>query len=131
RRRGHDAVAREGESGKGRRRRAGRDDRVLEADFLRLLALHAQLARALEDGAAADDLDAPGLGDRGEPAREPTHDALVFPLAQGIERDARLAEVDAEIAGALGVLDERGDVQQRLRRDAAFPEARAAEPLAG
>src|SRR6185436_9668286 len=64
-------------------------------------------------------------------ARPPAHDPLGLPLAQGIERDPRLAEVDAEIAGAPGVLDEGGDVQERLRRNAAFPEARAAEALGG
>jgi hypothetical protein len=57
---------------------------VLEAHLLRLVALDVELARALERRAAADHLDALGLGDRGEPAREPAHDALALPLPQWI-----------------------------------------------
>src|SRR5882672_7845750 len=130
RRRVDDAIADERQSGQPRRRRARRDDRVLEAHLLRLVALHAQLARALEDGAAADDVDALGLRDRREPPREPADDALALPLAQRVERDARLAEIDAELAGALGVLDQRGDVEQGFRRDAALEETGPPEPLA-
>ena len=127
----HDAIGLEREAGHARRERAGRHDRVLEADLLGLVALDAQLARALEHGAAADHLDALGLRDRREAARQPAHDSLGLPLAQRVERDVRLAELDADLAGARGVLDQRGDVQQRLGRDAALPEAGAAEPLAG
>src|SRR5437867_4203699 len=125
-----DAIARDGEAGQAGRRRARGDDGMLETHFLRLVALDAQLARALEDRAAADHLDTFRLRDRREPAREPADDPLGFPLAQGIERHPRLPEVDAELARALGVLDERGDVEQRLRRDAALPETVAAEALA-
>src|SRR6266849_9749580 len=125
-----DAIARECEAGQAGWRRARGDDGVLEAHFLRLVAFDTQLARALEDRAAADHLDAFRLRDRREPAREAADDPLGFPLAQGVERHPRFSEVDAELAGALGVLDERGDVEQRLRRDAALPEAGAAEALA-
>src|SRR5207244_2488253 len=83
----------EGEAGQAGRRRARRDDRALEAHLLGLVALHVELARALEDRAPADHVDAPGLGDRGEPAREPADDALALPLSQRIQRHARLAEI--------------------------------------
>src|SRR5206468_12038837 len=130
RRRVDDAIADERQSGQPRRRRACRDDRVLEAHLRRLVALHAQRARALEGGAAADDVDALGLRDRREPPREPADDALALPLAQRVERDARLTELDAELAGLLGVLDQRGDVEQGFRRDAALEEAGPAQTLA-
>jgi len=125
-----DAIAGCGEAGQAHRRRARRDDRVLEAHLLRLVTLHVELARGLEHGPAADDVDALGLRDGREPAREPADHALALPLAQGIERHARLAEIDAELAGPLGVLDQRRDVEQRLRRNAALEEAGAAEALA-
>jgi len=104
---------------------------VLEAHLLRLVAFDAQLARALENRAAPDYLDAPGLRDGREPPREPADDPFGFPLAEGVERHARLAEVDPDLAGALGVLDQRGDVEQRLGRDAALPQTGAAQALGG
>ena len=62
-------------------------DRVLEADLLRLVALDAQRPRVLEDGAAADDLDACASRHAREPARELADHALGLPLAERIERD--------------------------------------------
>src|SRR5262249_56690929 len=125
-----EAISWEREVGKTGRRRARRDDRVLEAHLLRLVALDVEHARALERPPAADDVDALGLRHRRQAAREPADDALALPLAQRVERDARLAEIDAELAGALRILDERRDLEQRLGRDAALEEAGAAEALA-
>ena len=85
RRRVHDTLAGEGEAGQSGRRRAGRDDRVLEAHLLRLVALDVELARALEHGAAADDVDPLGLRDGREPAREPADDPLALPFSQWVE----------------------------------------------
>jgi len=93
-------------------------------------SLHAHRARVLEHAAAADDLDALGLGHAGEPARELADHALRLPLAQGIERDARGAEVHAELLGALGLAQHGRHVQEGLGRDAALEEAGAPEPLA-
>src|SRR6185369_11210425 len=58
-------------------------------------------------------------------------DALALPFAQGVERHARLAEIDAELARPLGVFDQRRDVQEGLRGNAALEETGAAETLAG
>src|SRR5262249_4466369 len=129
RRRVEETIAGDGETGEPGRRRAGRDDRVLEAHLLRLLALDPELARALEDRAAAAHVDALRFGDRREAAREPAHHALALPLAQRIERHAGLAEIHTELARPLGILDDRGDMEQGLGGDAAFEEAGAAEPL--
>jgi hypothetical protein len=104
---------------------------VAEADLLRLVAFHAQPASVLEDRAPGDDVDALALGDGGESAREPSHHALALPRAQRLERDARLAELHAELARALGFADDGGHVQQRLGRDASLVEAGAAEALVG
>src|SRR5207244_2693750 len=71
-----------------------------------------------------------GLRDGGEPSRELADDALGLPRAEGVERDPRLAEVHAELLRALGLAEHRPDVEERLRRDAAFPQADAAEPPA-
>ena len=103
---------------------------MLEADHLGLLASDPDAPRVLEGAAPSHDLDLPGLGDRGETARELANHALGLPLAQGIERDARLAEVEAELLRALGLADDRRHVQERLGGDAALVEAGAAEPLA-
>src|SRR5206468_1165958 len=84
-------------------------------------------AGVLEDPAPADDFDAFGLGHPREPTRELADDALGPPLPEGVERDPRLAEVQAELFRALDLAEHRRDVQQRLRRDAALPEAGAAE----
>src|SRR6266850_335049 len=112
-----------------RRRRARRHDGVLEGDLLRLVAGHAQAARVLERGAPAEHLDILALGHAGQPARELADDALALPLAQRIERHARLAEVHAELLGALGLRQHPRHVQQRLGRNAALEEARAPQAL--
>src|SRR5262249_42962596 len=130
-RRIHDAVAADGEAGRHHRRRARGHDGVLEAHHLRLLAADADAPRVLEGAAPSDDNHALGLGDRGEPARELAHHALGLPLAHRIERDARLAEVDAELLGALRLAEHGGHVQERLGRDAALEEAGAAQTMAG
>src|SRR5439155_501351 len=130
RRRVHDAIAHEVEAGHARPQRSRGDDGVPEADHLRLLAADPDAPRVLEGATPSHDLDLPGLGDRGETARELAHHALGLPLAQGIERDARLAEVEAELLRALGLADDRRHVQERLGGDAALVEAGAAEPLA-
>src|SRR5206468_3312059 len=111
--------------------RTGGDDRVLEHDLLRLVALDAERARILEQATADDDLDALGLRDRRKPARETADDALRLPLAQRIQIDARRAEVHAELARALGFREQARDVEQRLRRDTALEQTRAAELLVG
>src|SRR5207247_10787310 len=81
----------------------------------------------LQTPAPADDFAGVGLGPPREPTRELADDALGLPLPEGVERDPRLAEVHAELFRALDLAEHRRDVQQRLRRDAALPEAGAAE----
>ena len=55
---------------------------------------------------------------------------FVFEVAQPVEIDLRLAELDAPRFGVLGLVDHRGHVQQRLRGNAADVEADAAGILA-
>src|SRR5262249_24157279 len=110
-RRVHDAVAADGEAGRHHRRRARGHDGVLEARALGLAAADADAPRVLEGAAAADDSHALGLGDRGEPARQLADHALGLPLAYRIEGDVRLAEVDAELLGALRLAEHGGHVQ--------------------
>src|SRR5204862_6109786 len=98
----HHAVRREAEAGQWARRRARRDDGGREAELLGLVALDAERAGVLEDAAAADDLHAFRLRDGGEPAREPADDALGLPLAEGVERDPRLAEARDALHCTLG-----------------------------
>ena len=102
---------------------------MLEADLLRLVAGDAQAARVFEGGPAADHLDVLAAGDAGQAAGQLADHALALPLAQRIERDPRLAEVHAELPGALGLAQHRGDVQERLGRDAALEEAGAPQTL--
>ena len=78
--------------------------------------------------APAHDLDLALLGQPGQPAGELVDDG-VLPAAQLVDVDLGLAEADAVGGGLLDVAHHAGDVQQRLRRDAADVEADAAEPL--
>ncbi len=75
---------------------------------------------------ALDDRDLAPLGEAGEAAGELLDHALL-PAAQAIDVDLRLGELHAEVAHLLGLGDDLGGVQQRLRRDAADVEADAAE----
>ena len=125
----HHALAHDLDARQPGRRRAGGEDRVLEADLLRLVAGDAQAARVFEGGPAADHLDVLAAGDAGQAAGQLADHALALPLAQRIERDPRLAEVHAELPGALGLAQHRGDVQERLGRDAALEEAGAPQTL--
>ncbi len=65
------------------------------------------------------------------PREELAHHALGLPLAERVERDARRAQLHAEVAGPLGLGDHRRHVQQRLRGDAPGVQARAAEAPVG
>ena len=58
-------------------------------------------------------------------ARQLLDDAVLV-VAQLVEVDLRLAELDAPVLGVLRLVDQLGDVQQRLRRNAAAIEADAA-----
>ncbi len=75
---------------------------------------------------AADDLDLARFRHAGEAAGQLADD-LVLPAAQLVEIDLRHAERDAVIREHLRLVHHRGDVQQRLRRNAADVEADAAE----
>src|SRR5206468_12410344 len=109
---------------------AHRDDGMLEADHLRLVAAHPDGPRVLESAVAADDLHALGLGHGREPARELAYHAIGFPFAQGIEGDARLAEVDAESLGPLSLAEHGRDVEERLGGNAPLVETGPAQALA-
>ena len=69
------------------------------------------------------------LGQAGQAADEPADDA-VLPRAELVEVDRRRGERQAVLAHLLGLGDDLGRVQQRLRRDAADVEADPAERVA-
>ena len=91
-----------------------------------VLALDADGVRPGEGAGAGDDRHLAGLGEAGEAAGQLADDALL-PAAQVVDVDLRLGERDAEVAHLLGLGDDLGGVEQRLRRDAADVEADAAE----
>ena len=64
-------------------------------------------------------------GELAEAAGQPVDDALLE-AAQAVEVDRGLAEGDAPVLGEARLLDQPGDVQQRLRGDAAAVEAHPA-----
>ena len=108
--------------------RARGHDGVAEADGLRRLALHPQRPRALEDAAPDHDLHLLRARHRrrGPCASLPTTRSA-FHFRSGIERDPRRAELHAQLARALRLADDVGDVEQGLGRDAALVETGAAE----
>ena len=75
---------------------------------------------------AADDLDLARLRHATESARQLADD-LVLPRAELVEVDLRRAERDAVLGEHLRLVHHRGDVQERLRRNAADVEAHAAQ----
>src|SRR5262249_33314610 len=94
------------------------------------VALDANLPGALEDGPPTHDLDPLALRHRGQSARELAHHAIGLPLAQGVERDARRPQIDAELLRPLGFGEHGRHVQQGLRRDAPLVETGTAQPFA-
>ena len=89
--------------------------------------LDLEVMRIEEAADAAHDLDLARLGHAGEAAGQLADD-LLLPAAQLVEVDLRRAERDAvRRASAFDFVHHGGDVQQRLRRNAADVEAHAAE----
>ena len=85
----------------------------------------AQRAAAGEVGPAHDGPHVALAAQQPQPGGQPPHDA-VLPFAQGVEVDARLAEVEPEGARLVRLGDHAGGVQQRLGGDAAAVGAGAA-----
>ncbi len=116
-----------GQAGDPARLRARGNDALAEADRrASSLAFHRQRVRVDKPRRAVHDLHLALPGQRAEAIGELLHDAAL-PVAQLVEIDRRLAEVDAELGRLPGLLDHARRVQQRLRRDAADVEADAAE----
>ena len=111
--------------------RAGRDDGVVERDRGDLAAVVGDLERLriAERRRAAHVGDLPLLGELPETAGQLVDD-LLLEAPQAVEVDGRGPERDAPGLGVLRLLQQLGDVQQRLRRDAAAIEADAAGILA-
>src|SRR5918996_1700257 len=117
---GLDAVDR-----RAQRVRPGRDDRALEGHVLP--AVHGERVGVFEAALALDPLDAVGLEEAGDAVRELAHDGRL-PLVRLREVELGRAHLDAELLeGLLGLLNGKGGLHPRLRRDAADPEARAPE----
>src|SRR5271167_2104155 len=111
------------------RLRAGRDDRVGEADDLRPLGgFDGEGLRRGELAFAPDDDDLALAGEAREPRRQPLDDALL-PTAHPPEIDAGSAELYAMRAEVSGFIYHFSYVQQRLRGYAADVETNAAERL--
>ena len=126
----HQPRAVDRQAGNLRRHRAGGDDAVLEGErLLRAVdLLDVERVRVAERGHALDVLDLAQVADLAGAGGELADD-LVLEVAQLVEIDRRLGELDAEVFGVGRLGDHVGDVQQRLRRDAAAVDADAAGVL--
>src|ERR687892_390949 len=101
------------------------DEPVLEGHVL--AALDGDRVRVLEAAAALRPLDAVGLEEAGDPARELLDDALL-PLLRGAEVELRRADLDAELLERLpGLLEGEGGLHPGLGGDASDAQAGAAE----
>ena len=131
-RRIHHARAVDREPGYRRRPRSGGDDGVVERDrFLPTLhELDGDCLRVDERRAAAHVGDFAELRDLAETADEPLDDGVLV-AAQLVEIDLRSGEGHAPCRRLVRLMDDVGDVQQRLRRNAAAIEADAARILLG
>ena len=112
------------------RLRAGGDDRAREADRRRaaLGEVDDDVVGVAEAAAAGDHRHLAHLRHLREAAGKPADDLVLVRDELG-RIDLRRAEVDADGAEVRDLVDHRGDVQHRLRRDAADVEADAAERL--
>ena len=114
-----------GKEGQLRRLRARRDDRLVETNAA---LADRQLMRSGELPLARDHLHLARLRHHRHAAAEATHH-LVFPGAQLLHFDAGVAEGNAMPGEIARAVHQAGDVEQRLRRDAADVEADAAQRL--
>ena len=100
---------------------------MIEADHLLLVAGgHLDVVRIEELRDAGDDGHLALLGELREPGGELLDDRFL-PATQLVDVEARLAVRHAEVADLLDLVDDPGDVEERLGRDAADVEADAAE----
>ena len=106
---------------------AGGDDRLVEAHDPRALGgFDAQGVGRSELALPGHGLDLALLGKADQAARQPL-DHAVLPAANRRRVEGRRAEAHAVRTHRLGVVDDLGDMQQRLGRDAADVETDAAE----
>ena len=106
---------------------AGGDDRLVEAHDPRALRrLDAQGVGRGELALPGQRLDLALLREADEAARQ-SLDHAVLPAANGRRVEGRRAEAHAVRTHRLGVIDDLGDMQERLGRDAADVETDAAE----
>src|SRR5256885_14432982 len=75
---------------------------------------------------ARDDRDLALLGELSVATGELLDDRFL-PSAQLVDVERRLPERDAEVRDLVDLVDDAGDVEERLRRDAAYVQADAAE----
>ena len=133
---GDDLLAVGLEPGKALHARAGRDDDVGRLqDALAALAGRAVLG-GLEDADLLRPVEAAAAGDPGhlvlvdqglEPGPHPLHDLVAAGGHLRVVDDGLAGERQAEVLGVADVLGEGGRLEQRLGRDAAAMEARAAD----
>ena len=133
---GHDLLAVGLEAGQALDARAGREDDIgrLE-DALAALAgrpvlaglADADLLRAVEAAAAVDPGHLVLVDERLEPGPHPLHDLVAPGGHLGVVDDGLAGERQAEVLGVADLVGEGGRLEQRLGRDAAAVEARAAD----
>ena len=87
--------------------------------------LHREVVRVDDFGPALDVLHLAMLDQLAGSARQPLDD-VVLEVAQLVEVDLRLAELDAPRLGVARFVDQLGDMEQRLGRNAAAIDAHAA-----
>ena len=123
----HHARRVELQRGNDRRARAGGDDDAVEGErlFGAVGFRDPQRGGVLKRRAALHVLHLALLRENAEAAGELLDDAF-FPRAQARQIDFRRGELDAPVLGLMRFFDQLGDVQQRLRRNAAAVEADAA-----
>ena len=111
------------------RLRAGGDDRAREADRRRAAGgeVDDDVVGVAEAAVAGDDRDLAHLGHLRQAAGEPADDLVLVRDELGEDRPVGAPKLDADGAEVRDLVDHRGDVQHRLRRDAADVEADAAE----
>ena len=113
-----------------RRQRAEREDHVVDADGLLAAVglLHLDRLRVDDRRPALDVVDLAELRHLAGAAGQLLDDAVLV-VAELVDVDLGLAELDAPLLGVLRFVEDLGDVQQRLRRNAAAVQAHAAGVL--
>jgi hypothetical protein len=97
---------------------------MLEADGA---AAHFGFIRPGELGAATDEIDPTAFAKLGDTAGELANDFRLYEVAELIEIELGLAEIETELGGFVSLADDLSDVQERFAGNAAAVQADAAQ----